>query len=454
MKKEPFKVDLSLTGVFESKHGTEIAIHPETWSDWMVNSAAQQGDSVKKGDTLLEFDSTKIDDQIRDLEADRKLADLSIDQLASEIHLLEQSMPIDLKVAERNSRLAADDLNQFLTKDRELTERQANFMVKMYGNYLDYSKEELKQLEKMYKGEDITKETEEIVLKRTRDQVEMVQFYYDMAKIALDRTMKIELPRKEDSLKVNVDRTAMDLQKARTTLPITLDKDRLELEKKKFDREKAADKLAKLQHDRDLMKVTAPADGMVYFGSCLHGQWTQAAQLNSKLHKGGHISADEVVMTIVNPDNVFVRATLPEKDLWEVKRGLTGTATPEGFEQQHLPASLDEFSLVPAPEGKYFGSVLVDFARLPKDMSVPSPGMNCKVKLTAYSTDSALTLPAKALQTDKQNDEQHYVWLAGGDGKPTRRNVTIGRQTETTVEITDGLAEGDKVLREAPKDED
>ncbi len=454
VKKEPFKVDLSLSGVFESKRTSEVSIHPETWSDWTVKTAVEQGDTVKKGDTLIEFDTTKIDDQISDLQADRKLADLSVDQLSSEIHLLEQSMPLDLRVAERSRRLAADDLNQFVTKDRELIERRANFAVKSYGNSLDYSKEQLKQLEKMYKGEDITKETEEIVLKRTRDQVEEDQFQYEMAKIAQEKLLKIELPRREELLKVNVDRTAMDLQKARTSLPITLDKQRLELEKKKFEREKAADKLAKLQRDRDFMKITAPADGVVYFGACTHGQWTQAAQLINKLRKGGHVSSDEVVMSVVDPETVFVRATLPEKNLSQVKRGLTGSVTPEGYEDEHLPASLDEFSLVPAPEGKYFSTILVDFARIPKDMSVPSPGMNCKVKLTAFSTDSALTLPAKALQTDKQNDEQRYVWLVGSDGKPARRNVTVGHRNDTTVEITEGLAEGDKVLREPPKDEE
>ena len=429
VKKEAFRVELPLSGVFESKKNSEITIHPESWPDWTVKTAVEQGASVKKGETLLEFDATKIDEQIRDLEADRKLAQLSLDQLGSEIHLLEQSMPLDLKMAERSSRLAADDLNRFTTQDRELIERQAKFQVKMTGNYLDYTKEELKQLEKMYKGDDITKETEEIVLKRTRDQVEAVQFSYDIAKIALERTLNIELPRREDALKLNADRTALDLQKSRTSLPITLDKQRLELEKKKFERDKANEKLTKLTHDRDLMKVASPADGVVYFGSCTHGQWTQAAQMMNKLRKGGRVSPDEIVLTLVDPSTVFARATIPEKDLWQMRRGLTGSATPEGFEEMHLPASLDEFSLVPAPEGKYFGTVLVDFARL-KDTPMPSPGMNCKVKLTAYSTDTALTLPAKALQTDKQNDDQRYVWLSvSGSEKPVRRNVTVGRRT-------------------------
>jgi HlyD family secretion protein len=454
VKKGPFKVDLIFDGVFESRQNTEIIIHPETWSDWTVQTAIEHGTSVKQGDTLIEFDTSKIDEDIRDQEADRKLAQLSIDQLASEIRLLEQSMPLDLKEAEHGSRRAADDLNQFLKQDRDLFQRKADFTVKMAGDYLDYAKEELKQLEKMYKGDDITKETEEIVLKRTRDQVERMQFNDDLTKIEHDKTLKIELPRREELLRENTDRTAMQLQKATTSLPITLDEQRLELEKRKLERAKSDEKLAKLRHDRELMKVTSPSDGLVYFGACVRGRWSQGDQLMRKLRKGGHILPDEVVLTIVDPNSMFVRVEVPEKDLWQLRRGLTGVTTPEGYSEQHLPACLDEFRLVPGSDGKYSAVVLVDFARLPKDISIPSAGMNCKTKLTAYSSGEALTVAAKAVQTDAQNDEQKYVWLVGADGKPTRRDVKLGHRTDKLVEIAEGLVAGDKVLLEPPADQE
>jgi multidrug resistance efflux pump len=454
VKKGPFKVELSLGGVFESKQNTEISIHPQDWTEWTVQSAVEQGTAVKKGDTLLKFDTTKIDEEIRDQEAERKLAELGLEQAAAEIRLKEQSMPLDLQTAEHDSHIAADDLNQFLTQDRDLYQREADFTVKVQNNALEYAKEELQQLEKMYKGDETAKETEEIVLTRTRDEVEMAKFEYELSKIFRDKTVKIAIPRREETLKENVDRTAQELQKDRTTLPIELDKQRLELEKQKFEREKAVEKLAKLQHDRDLMKITAPVDGVVYYGLCVHGKWSQGDEFATKLRTGGRITPDEVMMTLVDPTSVFVRATVPERDLWQLRRGLTGSVTPEGYDEHRLPASLDEFSLVPAPGDKYLATVLIDAARLPKDLPNPSPGMNCDLKLTAYSNDSALTLPAKAIQTDKQNDEQRYVWLVDRDGKSMRRNVTLGHRTDSTVEITEGLSVGDKVLREPPKDKD
>ncbi len=453
VKKGLFKVELSLDGTFESKRNKEVSIAPEVWSDFSVETAVDQGTKVKAGDTLVEFDSKKIDDQIKDLEAGRKLADLALEQLETEIRLAEQSLPLDLKAAERTNRLAEADLDRFLTQDRELSQKQADFLVKMYGNQLDYAKEELKQLEKMYKADDLTEDTEEIIMKRTRDEVEQMTFYYDLAKVMRERTEKTELPRREEMLKDYASRAALALQKTRTMAPAALDRQRLELERQKFDRSKAADKLSKLQHDRDLMKITAPTDGVVYYGSWTRGQWSGGSSVAQRMRKGGRISADEVFITIVDPDSLVVRASVPEKDLWQIKRGLLGSIAPTADGDQRLPASLDAFNTTPNAEGKFSVTLLADTAQMPKDYPAPAAGMNCKVKLTAYEKDNALTLSLKALQTDKNDEDQYYVWLPGKDDKPVRKNVKVGRKNSDMVEILEGLAAGDKVLKEGPKDE-
>src|SRR5690606_30292066 len=125
----------------------------------------------------------------------------------------------------------------------------------------------------------------------------------------------------------------------------------------------AGERLRRLQKDHDLMKVEAPAEGLVYYGQSQWGQWTTGSSVAARLRQGGRVSADEVVMTIVDPETLFVRATVPEKELWQVRRGLTGTAEPVGYDRTKLPASIDAFSAIPTPDGKYLATVLIDSAR-------------------------------------------------------------------------------------------
>ena len=50
--------------------------------------------------------------------------------------------------------------------ERPFTLKSTEFSLKMTKEKLEYEEEELRQLEKMYKADDITEETEAIVLKR------------------------------------------------------------------------------------------------------------------------------------------------------------------------------------------------------------------------------------------------------------------------------------------------
>ena len=53
---------------------------------------------------------------------------------------------------------------------------------------------------------------------------------------------------------------------------------------------------------------------------------------------------------------------------------------------------------------------------------------------------------------DDEFDDQRYVYLVGKDGKAAKKTVTVGQKTDKLLEIAEGLAEGDKVLLEAPKE--
>ncbi len=44
------------------------------------------------------------------------------------------------------------------------------------------------------------------------------------------------------------------------------------------------------------------------------------------------------------------------------------------------------------------------------------------------------------------------MFLARKEGKPEKRSVTVGKQSDEKVEIVRGLAEGDEVLLERPKE--
>jgi len=72
-------------------------------------------------------------------------------------------------------------------------------------------------------------------------------------------------------------------------------------------------------------------------------------------------------------------------------------------------------------------------------------GMYAEVKLALQGKEGALTLPVQAVVQDG-NGHDHYVLIVDDKNRVQKRNVALGEQTSTTVEIVQGLSEKDRVI--------
>jgi HlyD family secretion protein len=449
VEKGSIKIDVALKGTVEAEQMSELSIEPVAWTRTLtVKKVVEHGTAVKKGDVLVQIDPEKIDTAIRELRMERSVEELTIRQAREELPVLEKSLPLDLAAAERAKKQADEDLKRFLEVDRALAVADAEQMVKNAAFSLENAREELKQLQKMYRDKDLTEETEEIILKRQRHFVESAEHYLKSAKIRRDETIKIQLPRREQTMRDHAEKEALALEKAKNTLKPALTQKRLALEKLLYQHDKSGDRLRNLEKDRESFTVRAPADGIVYYGKCLRGQWSTTSMAEKSLRPGGSLSSGEVFMTVVSPRSLFIRADVPENDLHWLHDGLTGKVVPAGYPDVRIPARLLKMTFVPRAGGHFDARIALEAG---KDSPQLMPGMACSVKLTAYRKKDALTVPASAVFTDDSDDDVHYVYLPSGkNGKAEKRTVKIGKSSGKKTEILEGLKEGEEILSEDP----
>ncbi len=454
MKREVFKIELSLKGTFEAQTMSEVVLRPEVWANLEVVKAVEHGQAVKRGDVLVQCDLTKIDEEIADLRAKIAISEIGIRQAEEGVRTSEATLPLDLKLAERAHRNAEEDLARYLKIDRPMMEKMAEFYLKMSEQSLEYEREELQQLEKMYKADDLTEQTEEIVLKRQRNAVEAAEFMLQRARLSRDETFQIELPRRTESMEQSNQRQAILAAKTKITLPAALEQQRRELAKLKLERAKDDEKLKNLLADRETLTVRSPMDGTVYYGRFTRGKWSGADTVADSLRRGGSLAKNSVVMTIVVPRPMFVRAAVAEADLDKIRAGLTASARPSAYPDLRLPGSVTRVESTPSAPDSFDAQISVRLDGGDKRVASLVPGMSCTVKLIAYLDRRALVLPAKAVFEDEVDEDHRYVFVLGKDGKPQKRPVTIGRKTDEKVEIVRGVAEGEDVLLDRPKDTD
>jgi multidrug efflux pump subunit AcrA (membrane-fusion protein) len=444
------RVETTLKGTIEARRVAEVSLNPEAWTmPLTVEKAVEHGATVKKGDILLELDTDKIEQAIQDLRNERSLAEAALRHADLELPVLEKLLPLDLAAAERSKVRADEDLARFLEIDRPLAEQSAHFQVKAAQFRLESARDELAQLQKMYREKDLTEETEQLILKRHRFAVEAAEFQLKSSEDHLDRTLHIDLPRREQTARDDAAKQSLALVRARSLLPVEVSQKHLARDKLRFESEKNDEKLAKLERDRKAMTVRAPADGIVFYGKIVDGKWSSTPPAAQRLQKGGVLPPQEVVLVIIAPRPAFVRASIDEKDLHAVRPGLEGKAVPTGYPELKLRARLASISAIPQTPGSFNAQVDIDLSQAAE---VLMPGMACAVTFVSYRKDDALTVPAAAVQTDETDDDVRYVYLARkeGNGKPRKQVVRVGKTGGGKTEILDGLKEGDEILSARP----
>ena len=189
---------------------------------------------VRKGDVLLKLETDKLDRTIADLRADLRISEVAIHQGQDQLQAMEKAVPLELKVSQRAARVAEEDRKFFFDVAKPFNQKAIAFELKVAKESLEYQQEELRQLEKMYKADDITEETEEIVLRRARDTVERAKFWLEVAQLSHNHALKFDLPRKEEEVNKAAKRTSLEWEKNRVELPLALQKLRLELDKQRL----------------------------------------------------------------------------------------------------------------------------------------------------------------------------------------------------------------------------
>jgi HlyD family secretion protein len=380
-----------IDAVLESTEMAAIKIVPRTWADFTIIEAAAHGARVKKGDLLVRCETEKIKEQISDLEQDAPGSKLAFEIASAELENLKQSTPLRLENAKRTHRLADEDYSYFETIGRAQREKNAIFSVKSAEQRLQNATEELTQLQKMYQADDLTEETEEIILKRQRFAVDAAKLSLESSKLFSERELKTSLPREHESLKNAKRDQELALALAEQTFPKTLSKKIQDLDKMKRDQKKSEKRLNDLKHDLDLLTIDSPADGIVYYGANENGKWPGAATVAKRLVPGGKLAPNEIFITVINPDKLVLKAIVPEAELSKFKQGQKGEASPVAAPDKKLPVKLEELGYVPAPGGGFEATLSLEPA---KDIRL-MPGMTCKVTLSGGDKEKSEEASAK-----------------------------------------------------------
>ncbi|MGI9455625.1 MAG: hypothetical protein ACR2NU_03640 [Aeoliella sp.] len=450
IKLKPLKIRFESDGVFVAREMAEVKLKPESWSDFEIEEIVPHGATVSKGEVVVQFDGKKLKEALDDLELDQRLGELAIIKSEQELPRLEESIQDMFEQAERSLNEAIEDYDNYQETDRDLMLKGIEMSLKSTQQYVESTREELRQLEKMYEADDLTEETEEIILKRQRAAVEQAEFSLKRAKISHDRNLNQLVPRNDIQEKETLDRVKLSFERAKTVFETDLSRARYELEKAKRSRTKSLEKHAKLTSDLGLLTLKAPEGGIVYYGKCTDGKWSDTASLIGSLKPEGTASTDSTLMTIVQPGPLYVISSVEEANRPSVELGQTASLQPTATDSPKLEATVSKLSSIPVDDGEFAMELDLQEDSQPEWLVA---GMTGKAKVTTYSKLDAIVVPKKAVHSEEEDEEEKFVWIVVDDDVE-KRSVTTGRTKGDDIEIVEGLQEGDVISLEEDEDDE
>jgi RND family efflux transporter MFP subunit len=146
--------------------------------------------------------------------------------------------------------------------------------------------------------------------------------------------------------------------------------------------------------------------------------------------------------TVVDPKKVYFKADIDQSAVNQIKVGQKVTLSLDSFPDKTFDSQITYIAFTPVA-GQTSTVYEVRFL-LPADNQDLSYrlGMDGDATLVLAQADNALTIPIDAVNDD---NGQSYVYVKSGN-QLVRRNITTGIETDTAIQVTEGLTPNDQVV--------
>jgi len=428
-----------LEAIYEALESAELKLRLEAYQgDLTVLKVAAAGESVKKGDLLFSLDRAAIEKQIAALESDLRVARALYEKTQADLAIGARADALALLQATTAVKDAETSLKSFEEVDGKHMVAQIELNVKFMEDALHDQTEELAQLEKMYKSEELTNATSEIVVRRARRNMERTKTSLDMGRLEAANVKNVRYPQQRNALVHAIDVARNGLDGVKSAQGLSKVQREAEATKAKASLVLLEEQFAKLKSDVAKFSWHAPIDGRVFYGQFQHGAWSTGEQVAPMLLPGEKVQAGQVLLTVCGT-STRARADLAEADYFDVAPGLDATVAPAALPDSKREGTVRAKGTVAAMKGAGSAFELrIEFKEPPADLL---PGMKGKATIKGRELKDVVLVPSQAVA----GQAGKCMLNVSKDGKTAPREVTVGKTDGKLTQIKSGLEPGEKV---------
>ena len=434
--------DLELTidaqGYLEPIDPFEVRIRPKSYGgELTILAIAANGEELKKGETLLKLDPAPLKKQLAAAENALTAESATLTKAEADAKLNEQIEALALRQQQDALKEAQDEVQWWQKVDGPQMLQNNDLAVKQAQDLVNDDQDELDQLKKMYKTEELTNATADIVVKRSLRGLEQAKINLAMTQARAEKARTYHYPLAKQKVVDALVGAQYALQQLEIQQALSKVLRQTGLEAAHTANDAAAEKVADLKGDLQKLTIEAPCDGTIAYGTFAAGSFQYDAR---NLKVGEKVAANTVLMTLLSPGNLRAVVDLPEAKFDGLKPGTKASLTPVALPEIRLEGTCDSMprTATASPSGAIYAQNIKLSSVDPRLVA----GNKVTVHIESLLASNLLLVPASAVSNSN-------VWVKRPDGSEESRKVITGRSDGKSIEITEGLKEGEEVLTQA-----
>jgi HlyD family secretion protein len=421
---------------------SEISIRSEVEGTARIIYIVPEGTYVKKGDLLVELDSSQAQDQVNLQNINFEKAQFALVQAEAQLQIQQSVVESEIRAAELKVRFAKLDLDKFdegqrlvdlIEASNKVVQAQAQLAVNR-ENYTWTTNLAAKGYETKQKVDvdRLAVMNNENSLLVASNSIWMLQ-KFDLQKLG-EKFMSDHEEAKKDLARVHA-QTERKIEQYKADM--LTQSNTLALNEKK---------LARDRKNLEACKIRAKQDGLVVY-SMSENRFSS----ETLVEEGAIVRNRQELIKLPDTSRMKVTIKVHESHVGLVQVGQPAFVKLDSMPDQRFQGIVDKVALLPDSQSR-FGNPNLKVYNTEVVITDPlpgvKPGVSAQAEIVITNISNSLSVPLQAVTTLKG---RQVVYVEQG-GKTKPAPIQVGMFNTKFIEITSGIKEGDRILLSPPFD--
>lgn len=440
VKRGDFLISIVEGGTLEAV--SEVSVRSEVEGTARIIFLAPEGNYVKKGELLVELDSSASQDAVNQQQIAVEKAQFALIQAEQQLAIQKSTAESDIQAAELKVKFAELDLDKYLKGEALQLRRNAQIEITNVFETLSIAQDRLQWSEELYKQGFETKsnlDKDRLAVSQSKLKLEQAEKALWMLETFDEKKKRSELEAAQQAARENLARVKLQADRvmAQYQADVATQKSTLELSRRKLERD-----LKQLQ----ATKIHAPQDGLVVYASGGGGRFSN----ESMVEEGAVVRNRQELIKLPDVAEMKLQVKIHESHINQVHLGQEAFVVLDSMPDQRFRGLVKRVAPLPDSQSRWMNpnlKVYVTEIVITDSLPDVKPGVSARAEIVITNLANALTVPIQAVTTRKG---QQVVFLADDPQKPVP--VSVGMYNNKFIEINSGVKDGDRVLLSPPFD--